>query len=378
MMATESHACNGQNLKRVWKEVLSVSHQSSFKLTSSVLNCSRDDTMLFRILSPNKLIRNDRNVGSRCCCFLSPSGRYGVYISRTEVLNSQPNETHFYNYFFIVSDFILDTTTEYVSTCSPFKRFHRFYYLNDDVGVLVDFSRNNGNITQNVIQFSHIEHTVTCEYARLWSFHVDDMLYETDNTRMICTTALMKDGAISYLPLLGEKDNISMIFARLVPANPFHSCDFVIPTLEISEREAYQRGIRMDDGELLRESDLCTDTKCYPLINGTSLYFIVRLRTQHPETEGETCVAMLKVDFKNYFKNGFSSTAKIDTTVSLLRWESTPIEKYSIRPRFVRIMAQEENVALLRAFIFLPERTWILIDMNTMRMSALKCQRIAR
>lgn len=70
-----------------------------------------------------------------------------------------------------------------------------------------------------------------------------------------------------------------MIFARLVPANPFHSCDFLIPTLEISEREAYQRGIRMDDGEMLHESDLCTDTKCYPLINGTSLYFIVRLRT---------------------------------------------------------------------------------------------------
>lgn len=87
---------------------------------------------------------------------------------------------------------------------------------------------------------------------------------------------------------------------------------------------------------------------------------------------------MLKVDFKNYFENGFSLTAKINITVSLLRWESTPIEKYSIRPRFVRIMAQEENVALLRAFIFLPERTWILIDMNTMRMSALKCQRIAR
>lgn len=77
------------------------------------------------------------------------------------------------------------------------QRFHRFYYLNDSVGILVDFSRNNGNITQNVIQFSHVNYTVTCEYACIWDFNVDDMLYETDNTRMICTTALMTDKDVS-------------------------------------------------------------------------------------------------------------------------------------------------------------------------------------
>ncbi|EFO21344.1 hypothetical protein LOAG_07145, partial [Loa loa] len=240
--------------------------------------------MLFRELSPTQLMRNDRSVASKCCCFLSPSGRYGVYISRVEVFETRPIETHFYNYNFIVSDFILDTTTEYISTCGPFKRFHRFYYLNDNIGILVDFSRNNGNITQNVIQFSHINHTVTCEYGRIWNFNVDDMLYETDNTRMICTTALMKDKNISYLPLLGEKDRISKIFVRLVPANPFNTSNFIIPMLEISELEineqdAFQYGIQTEDGEILRESNLCTDTNCYPLINGTSLYFIVQLRT---------------------------------------------------------------------------------------------------
>ncbi|CAG9529783.1 unnamed protein product [Cercopithifilaria johnstoni] len=334
--------------------------------------------MLFRELSPNQLIRNGRSATSKCCCFLSPSGRYGVYISRTEVFESQPIETHFYNYIFIISDFILDTTTEYVSTCGPFKRFHRFYYLNDTVGVLVDFSRNNGNITQNVIQFSHVNHTVTCEYARIWNFHVDDMLYETDNNRMICTTALMKNKDISYLPLLGEKDNISMIFVRLVPANPFYSCDFVIPMLEISEQDAYQRGIQTDDGGLLQELNLCTDTRCYPLINETSLYFIVQLRTEPHENGRQTCVGMLKMDFKNYFENDFSSAAKIDIAISPLRWKSIPTQKYSVRPHFVKIMAQEENVVLLRAFIFATERTWILIDMNTMIMSPLKSQRIAR
>ncbi|VBB31346.1 unnamed protein product [Acanthocheilonema viteae] len=334
--------------------------------------------MLFRELLPNQSARNGLNAASRCCCFLSPSGRYGVYICRTEVFESQPIETHFYNYFFIVSDFILDITTEYISTCGPFKRFHRFYYLNDTVGILVDFSRNNGNVAQNVIQFSHVNHTVTCEYARIWNFDVDDMLYETDNTRMICTTTLMEDGNMTYLPLLGEKDNISMIFARLVPANPFHSSNFAIPMLEISEQDAYQRGIQTDDGEMLRETDLCTDTRCYPLINKTSLYFIVRLRTEHSESERQTCVAMLKMDFKNYFESNFSSTAKINITISLLRWQSMLAKKYSARPRFVRIMAQEQNIVLLRAFIFVPDRTWILIDMNTMTMNALKSQKIAR
>uniref|UniRef100_A0A0R3S098 DCAF15_WD40 domain-containing protein n=1 Tax=Elaeophora elaphi TaxID=1147741 RepID=A0A0R3S098_9BILA len=236
--------------------------------------------MLFREVSINQALRDGRGTASRCCCYLSPSGRYSVYIIRGEVPESEPGETHFYNYYFIVSDFILETTADYFSTCGPFKRFHRFYYLNDDVGVLVDFSRNNGNITQNVIEFSHAERKVTCEYARIWNFNVDDMLYDADSTRMICSTALMKDRHITYLPLLGEKDDVPLIFVRVVPANPFHSCDSdIIPMLEINEKDAYRNGIPMDNGDTIEESDLCTDTRCYPLINDTSLHFIVRLRT---------------------------------------------------------------------------------------------------
>lgn len=87
---------------------------------------------------------------------------------------------------------------------------------------------------------------------------------------------------------------------------------------------------------------------------------------------------MLKVDFKNYFENEFSPTAKIDITMSLLRWESKPVKKNSLRPRFVRIMAQEENLVLLRTFIYLPERSWIMIDMNTMTMSSFPSQKMAR
>ncbi|VDO81524.1 unnamed protein product [Onchocerca flexuosa] len=77
------------------------------------------------------------------------------------------------------------------------QRFHRFYFLNDTIGILVDFSRNNGNVTQNVIQFSHVNHSVTCEHARIWNFNVDDMLYESDTTNIIGTTALMNDKNIS-------------------------------------------------------------------------------------------------------------------------------------------------------------------------------------
>uniref|UniRef100_A0A915PY17 Uncharacterized protein n=1 Tax=Setaria digitata TaxID=48799 RepID=A0A915PY17_9BILA len=209
-------------------------------------------------------------------CFLTPSARYGVYITRTEVSNFRPLETHFYNYHFTVSDFILDTVIEYTSTCSPFKRFHRFYFLNDTTGILVDFSRNNGNVTQNVIHFSHVDHTVTCEYARIWNFTLDDMLYETDNTYMIGITALMKYNDNKYLPLLGEKDGISNIFARLVPANPFYSYDFIIPMLTINTKDVYQCINDSDDNDLLRELDLSIDTRCYPFINETCLYFIIQ------------------------------------------------------------------------------------------------------
>uniref|UniRef100_A0AAF5PYK4 Uncharacterized protein n=1 Tax=Wuchereria bancrofti TaxID=6293 RepID=A0AAF5PYK4_WUCBA len=327
--------------------------------------------MLFRELSTNYSMRNDRNVASKCCCFVSPSGRYVASISRIEVFDSRPIETHFYNYNFIIFDFILDTTIEYNSTCGPFKRFHRFYFLNDTTGILVDFSRNNGTITQNIIQFSHVNHTVTCEYGRIWNFDVDDMLYETDDTHLICTTELMKYKNITYLPLLGEKDYLSEIFVRLIPANPFHSNNFTIPMLEINEQNAFKNKIQMNDGEILQATNLCTDTFCYPLINETSLYFIVRLRT-NPQSDRQTCVAMLKFDFKNYFENNFSSTAKITTNLLPLQWKLSLTEKFSLRPRYVRIMAQQGPIVLLRTFIFVPERKWILINLNTMIMSPLK------
>uniref|UniRef100_A0A0R3S099 Uncharacterized protein n=1 Tax=Elaeophora elaphi TaxID=1147741 RepID=A0A0R3S099_9BILA len=87
---------------------------------------------------------------------------------------------------------------------------------------------------------------------------------------------------------------------------------------------------------------------------------------------------MLRMNFKNYFDSNFSPTAKIDITISPIRWETTPVERDSPRPRFIRIMAQDENIVLLRAFIFTPERSWIVIDLNTMKMSTLQCQRFAR
>ncbi|KAM3718197.1 Target of rapamycin [Dirofilaria immitis] len=317
---------------------------------------------------------NDRNDEIEIYCFLSPSARYGVYITRTEVPDFRPLETHFYNYHFTVSDFILDTAIEYTSTCGPFKRFHRFYFLNDIIGILVDFSRNNGNVTQNVIQFSHVNHSVTCKHARIWNFNVDDMLYETDITNMVGTTALMKYKNITYLPLLGERDYTSKIYARLVPANPFHSCNFIIPMLIINDKDAYRRIIQTDNVE----SNLCTDTRCYPFINETSLYFIIQYRSEDFNIYRQTCIAMLKIDFKNYFTNNFSPTAEIDTTILPLRWISSGVAKKYIRPRFVKIMAQNEHIALLRAFITAPERIWILINLNTMTMNPLEFQSIAK
>lgn len=73
--------------------------------------------LLGRVLRVFRIPNNDVGI----YCFLSPTARYGVYISRTEVPTFRPLETHFYDYHFTVSDFILDTVTEYESTCGPFK-----------------------------------------------------------------------------------------------------------------------------------------------------------------------------------------------------------------------------------------------------------------
>ncbi|VDK32821.1 unnamed protein product [Gongylonema pulchrum] len=61
-------------------------------------------------------------------CFLSPSGRYGVYITRSEVPAFRPLETHFYCYHFTVCDFIHDTVIEYDSACGPLKVSFSFYF----------------------------------------------------------------------------------------------------------------------------------------------------------------------------------------------------------------------------------------------------------
>ncbi|VDN88751.1 unnamed protein product [Brugia pahangi] len=50
---------------------------------------------------------------------------------------------------------------------------------------------------------------------------------------------------------------------------------------------------------------------------------------------------MLKFDFKNYFENNFSSTAKIISNLLPLQWKLTLAENFSLRPNYVRIMAQQ-------------------------------------
>lgn len=105
---------------------------------------------------------------------------------------------------------------------------------------------------------------------------------------------------------------------------------------------------------------------------------LIIILQEFPEVDKQTCVGMLKIDFKNYFENNFSSTAKINATVFPLQWASSHTEKFTLRPRFVRVMAQEEHMVLFRAFILAPERTWILVNMNTMIMNPLKSQTTAR
>lgn len=63
--------------------------------------------------------------------------------------------------------------------------------LNDDIGVLLDFSRRNGVVSQNLLYFDHVKAEVHCEFSRNWRFNVDEMLSGTDGTYVTGSSQLL-------------------------------------------------------------------------------------------------------------------------------------------------------------------------------------------
>uniref|UniRef100_A0A0M3HTV1 Mab-21 domain-containing protein n=1 Tax=Ascaris lumbricoides TaxID=6252 RepID=A0A0M3HTV1_ASCLU len=236
-------------------------------------------------------------------CRISASGRFSVEISRSEINQTRPIQSHYYNYFFTVTDLLLDTKSTYRSLCGPFKRYHRLYFLTDRAAILVDFSRNNSAVTQNLLLFDHENQSVDCELARVWCFDVDDMLFRTDDTLIPITSGLLQCCHRAYLPLLGQRDGTKQtIMARMVPANPFEGIEENVPLITFSMDElwhiAQKQRLRLANTDPLNQlpwTRISLDDTHYPLIYKSSLIFLFR----QEKFSGESFLpnAVLEIDF---------------------------------------------------------------------------------
>uniref|UniRef100_A0A914ZWQ1 Reverse transcriptase domain-containing protein n=1 Tax=Parascaris univalens TaxID=6257 RepID=A0A914ZWQ1_PARUN len=236
-------------------------------------------------------------------CRISASGRFSVEISRSEINQTRPIQSHYYNCFFTVTDLLLDTKFTYRSLCGPFKRYHRLYFLTDRAAILVDFSRNNSTVTQNLLLFDHENQSVDCELARVWCFDVDDMLFRTDDTLIPITSGLLQCCHRAYLPLLGQRDESKQIvMARMVPANPFEGTEENVPLITFSMDELFHiaqtQRLRLANTDPLNQlpwTKVSLDDAHYPLIYKSSLFFLFR----QEKFSGESFLpnAVLEIDF---------------------------------------------------------------------------------
>ncbi|KAK6022028.1 hypothetical protein OSTOST_12287 [Ostertagia ostertagi] len=87
-------------------------------------------------------------------------------------LEDEP-ETHHFLFRFFVLDILEKTWYPYTVNTGPFKRFYSFYWLSDSTGVLLDFSKREGSVRQNLLHFDHAKKIVSCNIIRHASY-LDD------------------------------------------------------------------------------------------------------------------------------------------------------------------------------------------------------------
>ncbi|EYB91603.1 hypothetical protein Y032_0204g1892 [Ancylostoma ceylanicum] len=97
----------------------------------------------------------------------SPSGRYAVDFDYKEIVQrDEEPETHHFLFRFFVLDVLMKEWCPYIVNTGPFKRFYSFYWLNDNSAVLLDFTKRDSSVRQNVLNFDHVKKLVTCDLVR--------------------------------------------------------------------------------------------------------------------------------------------------------------------------------------------------------------------
>uniref|UniRef100_A0A7I4YLR0 DUF295 domain-containing protein n=1 Tax=Haemonchus contortus TaxID=6289 RepID=A0A7I4YLR0_HAECO len=161
----------------------------------------------------------------------TPSGRYAVDFDYKEIpqLEDEPDTHHFLFRFFVL-DILEKTWCPYIGNTGPFKRFYSFYWLSDEFGVLLDFSKREGSVRQNLLYYEHDKKVVSCTVIRNIEFDVDYMCYSRDFTAQ---KFVIPEG--EFVVLCGYRSSEDGMLCRLIPYylygdTPFDIKEFIIDT----------------------------------------------------------------------------------------------------------------------------------------------------
>ncbi|KAH7728208.1 Protein F53F4.10 [Aphelenchoides avenae] len=230
----------------------------------------------------------------------SSSGRYGFLVSEKQVhLPEAPaDDTHYYQYFFTVVDTVSNTVTVYQPMTGLYKTYHRFYLLDEQWGVIVDFSRREASCSQHLLYFNHAEKTVRCIMSQSWPFEVDEMLYQTDGTYVPATSQLLTINGERYVPLLGEHDRLKGVIVRVIPADPRRrtreSLVIAQRLFHIAPEAALSHTLRKLTTDAAKNIDGVNGTTVdYPFIRGSSILFFVSRRVQLQRSESTEALSCL-------------------------------------------------------------------------------------
>ncbi|CAJ0602500.1 unnamed protein product [Cylicocyclus nassatus] len=191
----------------------------------------------------------------------SPSGRYAIDFDYKEIVQQEEEpETHYFLFRFFVLDLIEKNWCPYTVKTGPFRRFYSFYWLSDSHAVLLDFTKRDSSVRQNVLVLDHVNKTVTCSFARNIEFDVDYMCYSKDLTAQRLIHAKGE-----LLLLCGFRNPAEGLMCRLVPYSPL--VDFFLTS------DTFCIKIGSIINSLSPDEQLCAGG--HPFVYGSKLTFLL-------------------------------------------------------------------------------------------------------
>ncbi|VDO25218.1 unnamed protein product [Heligmosomoides polygyrus] len=146
------------------------------------------------------------------------------------------------------------------------QRIYSYYWLSDRSAVLLDYSKREGSVRQNLLCFDHDEKAVSCNiirhvhHFRNHDFNVESMCYSRDFTAQ---KLILPQG--EFLLLCGYRHFEDGVFFRLVPYYPY--MDISLPTDEFV----------IDTPSIIRSltGDVLLHTGGHPFVYGTTMTFLL-------------------------------------------------------------------------------------------------------